>query len=112
MSETLIPFLKWGSFKSHDQTKPDVLEMQVRDVETFETEFTTNVKVLLKEGKKWNEIILPLKSHESKNEALLKEWKKSAQKDLIKAGKKFTLKTWLGKSTRSKYDIRRFVLEF
>lgn len=112
MSETLPPFLKWGSYKSHDQNKPDVLEMQVVDVETFETEYTVNVKVLLKEGKKWNEVILPLKSHESKNEALLKAWNKNAEKDLIKAGKKFKLKTWLGKSTKSEYEIRRFVLEF
>jgi len=112
MSETLTPFLKWGSFKSHDQNKPDILETQVVDVETFETEYTTNVKVLLKEDKKWNEVILPLKSHESKNEALLKQWKKNAQKNLIKSGKKFKLKTWLGKSTKSDHEIRRFVLEF
>lgn len=112
MSETLVPFLKWGSYKSHDQNKPDVLEMQVIDIEPFETAYTMNVKVLLKDGKKWNEIILPLKSHESKNEALLKEWQKNVRKDLIKAGKKFVLKTWLGKSTRSEYEIRRFVLEF
>ena len=112
MSETLPPFLKWGSYKSHDQNKPDVLEIQVVDTETFETAYTINVKVLLKEGKKWNEVILPLKSHESKNEALLKEWQKNSRKDLVKEGKKFTLKTWLGKSTKSEYEIRRFVLEF
>ena len=82
------------------------------DAETFETAYTVNVKVLLKEGKKWNEIILPLKSHESKNEALLKEWQKNERKGLIKVGKKFSLKTWVGKSTRSEHDIRRFVLEF
>lgn len=112
MSETLTPFLKWGSYKSHDQNKPDVLEVEVVDAETFETAYTVNVKVLLKEGKKWNEVILPLKSHESKNEALLKEWQKNARKDLVKAGKKFSLKTWVGKSTRSEHNIRRFVLEF
>ncbi|MGH2611880.1 MAG: hypothetical protein ACRDFB_02390 [Rhabdochlamydiaceae bacterium] len=112
MSETLPPFLKWGSYKSHDQDKPNVLEMQVVDIEPFETAYTINVKVLLKEGKKWNETILPLKSLESKNEALLKAWNKNSQKDLIKVGKRFKLKTWLGKSTRSEYDIRRFVLEF
>ncbi len=112
MSETLIPFLKWGSFKSQDEKKPDILEMEVVDVEPFDTAYTTNVKVLLKEGKKWIEVILPLKSHESKNEALLKQWQQNARKDLIKAGKKFRLKTWIGKSTRSEYNIRRFVLEF
>lgn len=113
MSETLPPFLKWGQYKSHDQNKPDILEMQVLEAETFETEYTINAKVLLKEGKKWNEVILPLKSHESKNQTLLKEWKKNAEKDLIRAGKKFKLKTWLGVSkTNKEFSIRRFELVF
>lgn len=111
MSETFSPFLKWGTYKSTDQNKPDILEMQVVDEETFQTEYTINVKVLLKEGKKWNEVILPLRSLESKNESLLKEWKKKAQKDLIKAGKKFKLKTWLGVSKNGR-PIRRYELKF
>lgn len=112
MSSELTPFLKWGFYKSHDENKPDILEMEVLEKETFETAYSVNVKALLKENKKWNQVILPLKSHESKNEALLKEWQKSARKDLLKTGKKFLLKTWLGKSTKSEYEIRRFVLEF
>ncbi|MGI0058698.1 MAG: hypothetical protein ACREBJ_02925 [Nitrosotalea sp.] len=111
MSETFPPFLKWGVFKSDDQSKPDILEMEIVDEETFQTEYTINVKVLLREGKKWNEVVLPLKSLDSKNEALLKEWKKNQLKDLIKTGKKFKLKTWLGVSKNAR-PIRRFELIF
>lgn len=106
------PFIKWGSFKSQNQNKPDVLELQVAELETFETEYSVNIRVLQKEGNKWNEKILPLKSLESVNSILLKEWEKNARKDIITVGRKFLLKTWLGKSKRSDHTIRRFVLKF
>ena len=104
------PFIKWGSYKSQDQNKPDVLELQVLEVDTFEIAYSINVKVKLKDSGEWNEAILPLKSFESKNEILLKEWLKNKIK--VKKGKKFLLKTWLGKSTKSDFPMRRFVLEF
>jgi len=110
--DDLTPFLKWGSFKSTDQNNPDVLEMQISDAETFETAYSINAKVLQKVSGEWKEVIVPLKSHESKNSILLKEWQKNARKDLLRAGKKFLLKTWLGKSTKSDHPIRRFILEF
>lgn len=106
----LTPFLKWGDFKSQDQNKPDVLELQVSEVNTFETAYSINVQVLQKANGKWIEKILPLKSFESKNNILLREWEKNKSK--IKAGKKFLLKTWLDKSKTSDHTIRRFVLDF
>ena len=106
----LTPFIKWGSFKSTDQNNPDVLELQVSEVATFETAYSVNVQVLQKDNGKWIEKILPLKSFESKNSILLQEWQKNKSK--IKVGKKFLLKTWLGKSTKSDFPMRRFVLEF
>lgn len=107
------PFIKWGSFKSQSQNEPDILELQVSDEQTFETAYSVNAKVLQKDADgKWTEKVLPLKSHESVNNILLKEWEQNARKDLLKAGKKFLLKTWLGKSKRSDHNIRRFVLEF
>ena len=106
----LTPFLKWGSYKSTDQNKPDVLELQVSEVDTFETAYSINVRVKLKDNGEWIDANLPLKSFESKNDILLKEWQKNKSK--IKVGKKFVLKTWLGKSTKSDFPMRRFVLEF
>lgn len=88
------PFIKWGQFKSQDQNKPDVLELQVSDEQTFETTYSINAKVLQKDADgRWIEKILPLKSHESVNNILLKEWEKNARKDLLKTGKRFFLKT-------------------
>jgi hypothetical protein len=110
MSE-LVPFLKWGSLKSQDQNKPDVLELQISDVETFETAYSVNVKVLQKDGETWKEIILPLKAHESKNPALLKEWEKNTRKGNIKPDKFFKLHTWLDTSKNGR-PIRRFKLIF
>ena len=110
MSTSLTPFIKWGSFKSTDQNKPDVLELQVSEVDTFETAYSINVRVQLKDNGEWIDAILPLKSFESKNDILLKEWQKNKSK--VKVGKKFLLKTWLDKSKTSDHTIRRFVLVF
>lgn len=113
MSNTIqTPFIKWGNYKSQDQNNPDVLELQVAEVETFETAYSTNVRVRQRIGDDWEERILPLKSYESVNSILLKEWQKAEFKKLIKVGKRFVLKTWLGKSKKSDFPMRRFVLEF
>lgn len=112
MSKTeLTPFLKWGSYKSHDSNSPDVLELQVFEVDTFETSYSVNVRVLQKVNGEENEVILPLKNHESKNNGLLKEWEKWIRKNAVKVGKTFHLKTWLDTSKNGR-PIRRFVLEF
>lgn len=104
-------YIKWGSSKSQDKENPDILEFKVSETETFETEYSTNVKVEQKSGKEWNEVILPLKSHESANALLLQLWQKAVRDGLVKKGKKFVLKTWLGLSKNNR-PIRRFELEF
>lgn len=102
---------KWGSNKSQDKNKPDVLEFRVLEAETFETEYSTNVKVEQKTSDGWKEVILSLKSHDSNNASLLQMWQKAVKDKLIKKGKKFVIKTWLGLSKNSR-PIRRFELEF
>jgi hypothetical protein len=111
MSSTLAPFIKWGDYHSKDKENPDVLEFKVSETETFETEYSTNIKVEQKKEKEWNEAILPLKSHESANTLLLQLWQKAVRDGLVKKGKKFVLKTWMGISKNNR-PIRRFELEF
>jgi len=106
------PFIKWGNFKSKDSESPDVLEMKAVDSEIFETAYSINARVYCKENNIWTEAVLPLKSHESNNTILLKEWNRCSQKNIIKPNKQFKLKTWLGVSTKSNRPLRRFVLEF
>ncbi len=113
MSDSVLaPFIKWGEYKSQNQNKPDVLELQVAEIETFETAYSINVRVRQKEGDEWDEKILPLKAFESANSILLKEWNKWTSKKSVKVGKRFVLKTWLDKSKKSNFPLRRFVLEF
>ncbi len=108
---TLAEFIKWGSYKSKDQDSPDVLELKVSDSEPFETAYSINVEVLQKVDGEWKEMILPLKSHESKNASLLNQWQKVLKQNKVKVGKKFQIKTWLGQS-RNNRPIRRFSLDF
>src|SRR2546422_959599 len=49
---------------------------------------------------------------EVNNAILLKEWQKNENNGLVKPGKKFLLKTWLAKTKKKNWPIRRFVLEF
>lgn len=113
MSNTILaPFIKWGNYKSQLESNPDVLELQVVEVETFDTAYSTNVRVRQRIGDDWEERILPLKAYESVNSSLQKEWQKAENKKLVKVGKRFVLKTWLGRSKRSDFPMRRFVLEF
>lgn len=113
MSNTIqTPFIKWGNYKSQDQNNPDILELQVAEVEIFETAYSTNVRVRQRIGDDWEERILPLKSFESANNILQKEWQKAESKKLVKVGRKLVLKTWLGRSKKSDFPMRRFVLEF
>jgi len=108
---SFAPFIKWGRYKSTDQNNPDVLELKVGDTEPFETSYSINSKVLQKVDGHWEEYILPLKSHESKNALLLDLWVKASRTGSLKKGKPFKLKTWLGESKFGR-PIRRFSLEF
>lgn len=110
-SEKFPPFIKWGNFKSKDPKNPDVLELQVAGLERFETAYSENVRVNYKDlVQGWIEAILPLKSHESNNVGLLREWEKMARKDL-EVNKHFKIKTWLATSKNGR-PIRRFRLIF
>jgi hypothetical protein len=111
LSTTQIPFIKWGSCKSDTKDKPDVLELQIADPETFETAYSINVRVYEYVENQKVEKILPLKAHESVNSSLLKEWGKNSKKDLIKPNKIFKLFTWLDVSKNGR-PIRRFKLVF
>ena len=108
MSEsTFPPFLKWGQYKSNDEKKPDELEIEIQDTDTFETKYSTNTNAIVN-GK---EMAMPLQSFESKNKQLLQKWNKAVKEEKIKPGKKFKVKTWLGIS-KNKHPIRRFELVF
>lgn len=108
---SLSPFIKWGAYRSIDQNNPDVLELKVGDTEPFETSYSINAEVSQKVDGKWEECILPLKYHESRNASLLDQWIKSTKAGKLKVGKTFRLKTWLGQSKFGR-PIRRFSLEF
>ncbi len=107
MSDPLAPFVKWGDYKSKDEKNPDVLEVEPLETDTFETEYSINVKAKINK----EEQILPLHSFASNNKQLLKKWNDAIRNKKIKIGKKFKLKTWLGIS-KNKFPIRRFELVF
>jgi len=108
MSETTFtPFIKWGDYKSNDKDKPDILELQVAETETFETAYSVNVRVYHKNNGEWIEKVLPLKSHESNNASLLKEWEKNEAKGIMQKNKHFKIETYLDVSKNGR-PIRRF----
>ena len=110
--EKIIPFVKWGDYKSDNEKKPDILDLMVVDSELFETEYSTNVHVKKKQGSKWTDVILPIKSHESKNASLLNLWTRNRDRGRLKLKTRIKLKTWLGKSKTTGRPIRRFALVF
>lgn len=108
-SETYVPFLKYSAYTSKDEENPDVLKVKVLEDETFETEFSINIKALVDGVEK----IIPLHNFESKNKQLLEKFTKAKKEGKIKVGKTFKLKTWLGVSkTNKEFSIRRFELVF
>jgi len=110
MSDSIFPpFLKWGQYKSKDKNNPDKINIRVKELETFETEYSVNVESEILENKEWQQIAIPLKSHESKNSSLLNQWTKACKDDLIKAGDELILTTYLDKS-RNGRPIRRYSL--
>lgn len=107
MSAEEIPYIKWGEYHSKNPDKPDVLQLQIVDTSTFESDLTTNVHVKQKVNDSWEDRILPLKSHESENSSLLKSWDELKKKFV--ADMEFHIKTYLGLSKNNR-PIRRFVL--
>ena len=114
MSKTaFVPFINWSDYTSRNANHPDVLHLQVAVPETFATLYTTNVRVYHKDiDGDWKEKILKLKSHDSANASLLKQWKGAEAKGLIEKNKHFKIRTWLGFSKRNPdREIRRFELD-
>ena len=110
MSTEQIPYIRWGDYKSQDQNKPDRLDIEVTSLEQFESELTTNVHVRQKIHDEWQERILPLKSHESTNSSLIKQWNELIKKKKIIVGSKIIIFTCLGISKHDK-KIRKFQVE-
>ena len=107
MTQELAPFIKWGQYKSADENKPDILTLRVKDMEAFESEYSTNARVQIRDGTKLTDAVLVLKSHASANASLLNIWTRLASEGKIKSGTDIVLKTWLGKS-KNGHPIRRF----
>ncbi len=107
MSSLYPPFLKWGEYTATNPEHADVLEIVPQELETFETEYSINVRATVDGADK----ILPLQSLESQNKQLFQLWNNGVQAGDIKTGKKFQIKTWLGLS-KNKRKIRRFELVF
>ena len=106
MSTDEISYIKWGECHSKNPDKPDVLECKVVKTETFESDLTTNAHVKQKIHNSWEDRILPLKSHESENSALLKSWNELVKKKKIVVDAEFQLKTYMGLSKNNR-PIRR-----
>jgi len=111
MSLDVIPFLKWGDCPSKDENTPDILDIKVCDLETFDTEYSENVQVLLHTPNGLEYRILPLKSHMSKNASLLKFWKQGVRERKIKKDSRIKIRTWIGES-KNGFPIRRYIVEF
>lgn len=109
MSLDVIPFLKWGDYTSRDENTPDVIDIKVCSLETFKTEYSENVQVLLKTPNGLEYRILPLKSHTSNNASLLKLWKQGVREKKIKKDSRIQIRTWMGES-KNGFPIRRFQL--
>jgi hypothetical protein len=108
-TESHVEFLKWSSCTSKEEENPDILKVKVLEDETFETEFSTNIRAMVDGIEK----IIPLHNFESKNKQLLEKFTKAKKEGKIKVGKTFKLKTWLGVSkTNKEFSIRRFELVF
>ena len=112
MSKHWTPFISWGSCKSQDSKKPDVLDIQVAELELFPTTYSLNARVNHKDSDgKWYEKILPVKYFESFNSDLLNQWEESFHKGWIRINGHIRIKTWLETSKRNRDRlIRRFRL--
>ena len=110
-SISLFPaFFKWSDCKSKTEKKPDTINIKVTELETWESEYSINLNADVKQHDKFIEMSISLKSHESKNSALLDLWNKAVKLNRIKLGDTIAIQTWLGKSTKSDYAMRRWRL--
>ena len=110
-SISLFPeFFKWSDCKSKTEKKPDTINIKVTELETWESEYSINLNADVKQKDKFIEMSISLKSHESKNSALLDLWNKAVKLNRIKLGDTIAIQTWLGKSTKSDYEMRRWRL--
>ena len=107
---TTTTYIHWGNYKSKDTNNPDRLEIEILTLVQFESELSANVHVKQKINETYEVRILPLKSHESNNSSLLKQWNELVEKKKITIGSKLVIFTWLG---ISKYNrvIRKFQIE-
>ena len=119
MSDLFPSFLKWSDYKSKDEKKPDTLNIKVTELETWESEYSFNINAELMQpppkkqslaDREFIEMSISLKSHESKNSALLDLWNKAVSMKRIAIGDTIAIQTWLGKSTKSDHEIRRWRL--
>ena len=69
-----------------------------------------NVTALMKKDNKWEEINIPLKSHESKNSSLLDQWSRAVKSGKIKKGDILVIMTHKATSKNGR-NIRRYSLE-
>lgn len=107
-NESTYPeFLKWGEYHSKDEKNPDVLKVEILEDETFETEYSINIRAKV-DGVEKN---IPLCSHESKNKQLFQKFIAAKKNGKIQVGKKFKILTWLGTS-KNGHPIRRYELVF
>ena len=110
-SISLFPaFFKWSDCKSKTEKKPDTINIKVTELETWESEYSINLNADVKQHDKFIEMSISLKSHESKNSALLDLWNRGVKQKRISVGDIIAIQTWLGKSTKSDYAMRRWRL--
>ena len=109
MSIEQIPYIHWGDYKSKDTNNSDILEIEVIILEQFESELSTNVHVKQKIDGVYEDRNLPLKSHESNNSSLLKQWNELVKKKRITVGSKPVIHTCLGISKHNRVIRRRSI---
>ena len=102
-------FLKWGKYTSNDEKNPDELIIRIRDVDTFETQYSVNVNADVEYDGVFEKRTIPLKSHDSVNASLLNLWITNSKSKIFKENKKIRLLTWLGISKNDR-PIRRWRL--
>ena len=110
MSDLFPSFFKWSDCKSKDEKKPDTIDLKVTELETWESEYSINLNAEIKQKTEFIEMSISLKSHESKNSSLLDLWTKAVSMKRIAIGDTIAVQTWLGKSKKSDYEIRRWRL--
>ena len=103
------PFFPWKNYQSKDRDNPNKIRLRVKELETFETEYSicVNVEVLIDD--EWKENAISLKSHESPNRSFLDQWTKLVKEEKIKVGDELVLSTFMDISKNGR-KIRRFSL--